>query len=116
MGIDVRRVKSGTFILMGVAAAFTGVIAVLVDNNFYSDTGQALLLPTIAAVFVGGTPPWGGAGTVAGGIVGAFTVSFIDTGLVGIGLNGYYTGLFYGLVITLSVLSLRLLGGRYDSS
>jgi len=112
MGINVRAVKTGTFVFMGLMSALTGVLSVLIDNNFYSTTGQALLLPVIAAVFVGGTPPWGGAGTVAGAILGACTVTFIDTGLVGIGVNAYWTQVFYGVVIVVSVLSHRFITGR----
>jgi simple sugar transport system permease protein len=114
MGINVMRVKSSAFVFMGVAAAFAGVISVLIDNNFYSDTGQDLLLPVIAAVFVGGTPGWGGRGSVGGALIGACTVTFIETGLVGVGLGAYYTGLFYGLVITLSLIGHRFIVGRFQ--
>jgi ribose/xylose/arabinose/galactoside ABC-type transport system permease subunit len=113
MGINVDRVKMKAFVFSGVAAAFAGVIAVLVNNTFYATTGDDLLLPAIAAVFVGGTPPFGGIGSVAGGVVGVFTVGFIETGLIGVGLSGFYTQFFYGLVIILSLLGHRAVRARY---
>jgi ribose/xylose/arabinose/galactoside ABC-type transport system permease subunit len=113
MGINVAHVKVKAFLLAGVAAALAGVFAVLVNNSFYATTGDGLLLPAIAAVFVGGTPPWGGVGSVAGGVAGTFTVGFIETGLIGVGLTGFYTQFFYGLVIILSLLGHRVISGRY---
>jgi simple sugar transport system permease protein len=112
MGISVARVKIGAFVLVGLASALAGVIAVLVNSTFYPTTGDGYLLPAIAAVFVGGTPTWGGVGTIAGAVVGAFTIGFIDSGLIGVGLSGYYTQFFYGLVIILSLLGHWALRGR----
>jgi simple sugar transport system permease protein len=59
-------------------------------------------------VFVGGTPTWGGVGTIAGSVVGAFTVGSIETGIVAAGLTGYFTQFFYGAVIVLSLVTHRL--------
>lgn len=104
MGIDPRLVKIQTFMFMGFASSLAGVVAVLIDNSFYPTTGQGYLLTIIAAVFIGGTPTWGGVGTIAGALCGACTVAFIETGLIAIGLSGYWTNLFYGLVIILSLI------------
>ena len=56
--------------------------------------GNELHSPVLASVFVGGT--WGGIGTVAGGAIGAVTVSFIQTGVVAAGLSGFYVQFFNG--------------------
>lgn len=55
------------------------------DNSFYPTTGRGYLLTIVAAMFIGGTPTWGGVGTIAGAICGACTVAFIETGLIAIG-------------------------------
>lgn len=104
MGIDARRVKIGAFMFVGFASAIAGVLAVLINTSFYTTTGQGYLLLIIAAVFIGGTPTWGGVGTIAGAICGAFTVGFIQTGLIAAGLTGFWTNVFYGLVIILSLV------------
>ena len=70
-------------------------------------------MPGLASVFVGGTAPWGGIGTVIGSAIGAFTVSFIQTGVVGVGLSGFYVQFFYGLIIILSLLGHRWNQVRY---
>jgi simple sugar transport system permease protein len=64
-------------------------------------------------VFVGGTPSWGGVGTVVGGAIGGGIVSFIETGVIASGLTGYYTQFFYGLIIILSLIGHRFSGKRH---
>jgi ribose/xylose/arabinose/galactoside ABC-type transport system permease subunit len=108
MGINVRRVKILTFAYVGLASGLAGVLSILINNNFYPTVGDGYLLSVLAAVFVGGTPTWGGVGTVAGSVVGALTVGSIETGIVAAGLTGYFTQFFYGVVIVLSLVTHRL--------
>ena len=113
MGINVERVKTMAYVYMGIAAAVAGVFSTLINSTFYPTTGDGYLLSVLAAVFVGGTPTWGGVGTVVGGVIGAFSVGFIETGIIASGLTGYYTQFFYGLIIILSLISHRFNQGRY---
>jgi ribose/xylose/arabinose/galactoside ABC-type transport system permease subunit len=113
MGINVERVKIQTFVFMGLGAALAGVLSVLVNQNWWPSTGDGYLLTTLAAVFVGGTPTWGGVGTVVGSAIGTATISFIETGIIAAGLTGYYTQFFNGLVIILSLIGHRFNGPRY---
>ena len=107
MGINVNRVKTMAFIYVGIACALAGVMSSLINNTFWPTTGDGYLLGTLAAVFVGGTPTWGGVGTVVGGVIGAFIVGFIETGLIASGFTGFYTQFFYGLVLILSLIGHR---------
>jgi simple sugar transport system permease protein len=113
MGINVFRVKIAAFIFIGIGATLAGILSVLVNQNWWPTTGDGLLLPTLAAVFVGGTPTWGGIGTVIGSAFGAATIAFIETGIIAAGLTGYVTQFFYGLVIILSLLGQRFNGPRH---
>ncbi len=113
MGINVDRVKTMAYVYMGIASAIAGVFSTLINSTFYPTTGDGYLLSVLAAVFVGGTPTWGGVGTVVGGVIGAFIVGFIETGIIASGLTGYYTQFFYGLIIILSLVSHRFNQGRY---
>jgi ribose/xylose/arabinose/galactoside ABC-type transport system permease subunit len=108
MGINVRMVKVISFIYVGLASGFAGVLAILINNNFYPTTGSGYLLSVLAAIFVGGTPVIGGVGTVAGAVVGSFTVGFIESGIVAAGLTGFWTQLVYGIVIVLSLITHRI--------
>ena len=113
MGIDVKGVRTLAFVYVGLAAGIAAVLSVLISNTFWPSTGDGLLLPVLAAVFVGGTPTWGGVGTVSGAIIGAFIVGFIDTGIVAAGLSAYYTRFFYGLIIILSLIGHKFNQPRY---
>ena len=113
MGINVERVKTMAYVYMGIAAAVAGVLSTLINSTFYPTTGDGYLLSVLAAVFVGGTPTWGGVGTVVGAVIGAFIVGFIETGIIASGLTGYYTQFFYGLIIIMSLISHRFNQGRY---
>jgi ribose/xylose/arabinose/galactoside ABC-type transport system permease subunit len=113
MGINVRLVRLQTFVLVGFGAALAGVFAVFINYTWWPTSGDAYLLPGLASVFVGGTPPWGGLGTIVGSAIGALTVSFIQTGVVGVGLSGFYVQFFYGLIIILSLLGHRWNQIRY---
>jgi ribose/xylose/arabinose/galactoside ABC-type transport system permease subunit len=113
MGIDVRKVRLQTFIFVGLGASLAGVFAVFINYTWWPTSGESFLLPGLASVFVGGTAPWGGIGTVIGSAIGAFTVSFIQTGVVGVGLSGFYVQFFYGLIIILSLLGHRWNQVRY---
>jgi ribose/xylose/arabinose/galactoside ABC-type transport system permease subunit len=113
MGIDVKKVRLQTFVFVGLGAALAGVFAVFINYTWWPTSGESFLLPGLASVFVGGTAPWGGIGTVIGSAIGAFTVSFIQTGVVGVGLSGFYVQFFYGLIIILSLLGHRWNQVRY---
>jgi ribose/xylose/arabinose/galactoside ABC-type transport system permease subunit len=113
MGINVNRIKIATFVFMGIGATLAGVLSVLVNLNWWPTTGDGLLLPVLAAVFVGGTPTWGGIGTVVGSSMGVFIIAFIETGIIAAGLTAYVTQFFNGLVIILSLIGHRFNGPRY---
>jgi simple sugar transport system permease protein len=113
MGIDVRRIRIATFMYMGVGAALAGVFSTMINFTWWPTTGEGYLLPTLASVFVGGTPAWGGIGTIVGGALGALIVSFIQTGIISAGLTGFYVQFFNGLIIVLALLGHRWNQARY---
>jgi len=113
MGINVDRVKIMAFVYVGLASALVGVMSDVINFIFWPTTGDGYLLSVLAAVFVGGTPTWGGVGTVTGAVIGALIVGFINTGIIAAGLTGFYTQFFYGLVIILSLLGHRFNQPRY---
>lgn len=107
MGINVNDVRIATYVFMGVGAALAGVLSTMVNFTWWPTTGDGYLLPAIASVFVGGTPTWGGVGTIAGGAIGALIVAFIQSGIVAAGLSGFYVQFFNGLIIILSLIGHR---------
>jgi len=113
MGIDVKRVRVMAFVFVGISAAIAGVFSTMINFTWWPTAGDGYMLPVLASVFVGGTPTWGGVGTVFGGAIGALTVSFIQTGIVGSGFSGFYVQFFNGLIIILSLIGHRWNQIRY---
>lgn len=107
MGIPINRVKTFTYVYVGVAAAIAGVFIVSILTTFWPSTGEGYLLVILAAIFVGGNPLVGGVGTVVGALIGSFTVGFIETGIIAAGLTEFYTRFAYGIVLIISLLGFR---------
>lgn len=112
MGIDVDRTRILVFVFTGIGGALAGIFSVMINFVWWPTTGDGLLLPVLAGLFVGGTPTWGGIGTVFGGMIGTSIVAFIETGVIAAGLTGFFTQFFYGLIIILSLIFQRFNGGR----
>ena len=114
MGIPIRRSRILLFVLVGVAAALAGAMNSLQIVNFYPTMGDGFLLPTLAAVFIGGTSVFGGRGSIYGTFLGAFMIGAIQAGIVAVGLTDYYTNLIYGAVILAAVAVHALLQRRFE--
>ncbi len=104
MGINTNRRRIQAFMLVGLVAAFAGVIASFYVSYFWPSLGDGYLLNTLASVFLGGTSVFGGTGTILGTFLGAFIIGAIEAATVAIGLTGFWTQFIYGLIIVLSVI------------
>jgi simple sugar transport system permease protein len=114
MGIPIRRTRITLFVLTGLMAAFAGTLNALQLFNFYPALGSGYLLPTLAAVFIGGTSVFGGRGSVWGTFLGAFMIGGITAGIVAVGLTDYYTFVIYGGIILISVSIHAVLQRRFS--
>ncbi len=103
MGVNVDRTRVLLFAIVGLAAAFAGIIASLHVSNFFTTLGEGHLMTTLVSVFLGGTSVFGGVGTILGTFLATFIIGSVNAGIVAIGLTGFWTQLIYGLVITVSV-------------
>jgi simple sugar transport system permease protein len=103
MGIPVNRVRMLVFTQLGFFAAFAGILLDLEMSYYWPTTGEGYLLGTLASVFLGGTSVFGGMGTIFGTFVGSIIIGSLKTGIITIGLSGYWTNLIYGLLIVISV-------------
>ena len=104
-GVKVDRARITAFMLLGFASAIVGVLSGLVSTFFWPYAGDGYLQTTMAAVFIGGTPTWGGVGTILGAATGAFILTFLEAGILSIGLSEYYARFFFGLIIIIALIS-----------
>jgi ribose transport system permease protein len=65
------------FALAGLLAGLVGILLAGYANQAYQGMGNPYLMPTIAAVVIGGTSILGGRGNYAGTFVGAFFVTLL---------------------------------------
>lgn len=99
MGVRSGLVRITVFALVGCSAAFAGIASTLESNYFWPTVGSGAMLPTVAAVFLGGTSIFGGRGTIFGTVIGAFVIGAIEPGIVSLGRTGLLTQVIYGAVI-----------------
>jgi len=112
MGVSVARTKTGAFMIMGMCAAFAGVVASFEVSYFWPTLGDGSLLNTIASVFLGGTSVFGGTGSVFGTLIGGFIIGALNAGIVSAGINAFWTQAVFGLVIVFSVVLQTLITRR----
>jgi len=114
MGIPIKRTRITLFVLTGLAAALAGAMQSLQVVNFYPNMGDAALLATLAAVFVGGTSVFGGRGSIYGTFVGAFMIGAIPAGIVAVGLTDFWTSFIFGGIILVAVAIHAILQRRFQ--
>jgi simple sugar transport system permease protein len=114
MGIPIKRTRVTLFVLTGMAAALAGMMMSLQVVNFYPNLGTGLLLPALAAVFVGGTSVFGGRGSVYGTFLGALMIGAIPAGIVAAGLTDFWTQAIYGGIILIAISIHAVLQRRFQ--
>ncbi len=112
MGINVKMVKIKAFMFVGIGAAIAGIFTTLITYTFFPTQGFGYLLLALAAVFVGGTPYWGGLGTIVGAVFGVGVIAYMEIGVVAVGMSGTWRQFFNGLIIILALIGHRLHGER----
>ena len=104
MGINVEATRIKLFTVMGVIAALGGLLLTLEINVFYPTQGGGFLLPTMAAVFVGGTSIAGGLGSIVGTFFGAYIIGSLEAGIVATTISGYWVQIVEGIVMGASMV------------
>ena len=78
-GVDTRRVLLICFTISGGCAAAAGVLLAGYATRSYQAMGDPYLLPTIAAVVLGGTNVLGGRGTYLGTVAGVTLITLLQS-------------------------------------
>jgi putative multiple sugar transport system permease protein len=100
-GINTERLTFYVFAIMGSLA---GMIYAARLNSATPKAGQGLELDVIAAVFIGGASMAGGAGQVAGAVVGAFIMGVMNNGMSILGVNIDWQQMIKGVVLLGAVI------------
>jgi len=106
-GIRTRRVRTVTFILMGLGAGIAGILLMSQASSYYPNSGTGLLLPAYAACFLG----WSAAGAdrfyPAYTYFGVLFIGTLSTGLIMLQVASWVTDVVQGVVLVSAVLVAR---------
>lgn len=103
VGVPTRLVVLKVFAAMGVLCAIGAVISTARLNAGTANLGTLLELNVIAAAVIGGASLNGGRGSVLGGIIGAFVIQSLDTGLVLMSVTSSQRQILIGFVLLAAV-------------
>ena len=98
-GVKVGRQKILAFIFSATFAALAGVILAGRLASGSPTLAAELLLPSIAAVVVGGTAITGGVGSIWRTLVGALIISVVRIGMTFLGVNIFAQNIVFGAVL-----------------
>ncbi len=104
-GMPVRRHLVTVYALSGVLAAFAGLVVIARVNAADSGTGEELLLTAIAAVCLGGTSLFGGAGGIVGTAIGSLILALVVNGMNMLGIATFWQAFAMGSIVILAVLA-----------
>jgi ribose transport system permease protein len=102
-GIRVGRVKIFAFALTGLFAGLAGTAMVARTSSGNPTIADSLLLPSIAAVLVGGAAMTGGVGGLGRTLIGTLTVTVLRVSIAAIGFAPAYEPIAYGVLVVTAV-------------
>lgn len=102
-GIPVDRRLILVYTVSGAMAGIASLIFLARLNSAEGDIGEAMTLPAIAAVLIGGTSLFGGVGTVFGTFVGALILTLVLNGMNLLAVNANWQPLVTGVIVVLAV-------------
>jgi ribose transport system permease protein len=106
-GLGVRRLTIATYMIAGACSGLAGIMMVGYAGGATLTMGQPYLLPSIAAVVVGGTSILGGRGSYLGTVGGAILLTTISTIIGALEMGEGWRIVIYGAVILLALLLMR---------
>ncbi|WP_298982550.1 ABC transporter permease [uncultured Roseibium sp.] len=113
-GIHTRKTLVTIYAISGVICAIAGIVMAARFNSVRVGHGEALLLVTVLACFLGGIDPFGGFGRVLPVAVALIILQALSSGLNLIGANQHLSTAVWGLFL-IGVMALRWVGLRWRS-
>lgn len=112
-GVSTPLVIIAAFAIAGVCSALGGVLLAGYANQAYQSMGDPFLLPTIAAVVIGGTSILGGRGSLIGTIGGVLFITLLNSILSVMQISDAWRNITFGVIIIVMLLfqALRRRGG-----
>ncbi|MET1414757.1 ABC transporter permease [Roseibium sp. HPY-6] len=103
-GVSTPSVVFVAFALAGMCSAMGGVLLAGYANQAYQSMGDPFLLPTIAAVVIGGTSILGGRGGLFGTVGGALFITLLTSILSVMQIGDAWRSIVFGAIILAMLL------------
>ncbi|MBZ7924781.1 ABC transporter permease [Ensifer adhaerens] len=111
-GVPLRRNLIGVYVLSGACAGIAAVVALGRVNSADPGMGDPFLLPSIAAILVGGTSLFGGTGTLFGTALGALLLTIVLNAMNMLTISSAWQPFATGLVLVGALLADAYLNWR----
>jgi ribose transport system permease protein len=102
-GISVNSRLVLAYVMSGLMAGLASLIFLARLNSAEGDIGEAMTLPAIAAVLIGGTSLFGGVGTITGTLIGALILTLVLNGMNLLSINASWQPLVTGVIVIAAV-------------
>jgi len=110
-GVRAWQVQLANYTACGVLSAVAGLVLAGTVNAADLGLANILLLPSVAAVVIGGTSIFGGSGTYSGTIVGALILTVLNSVLTLLDVPDAVKQVLYGaIIVVLAAAYTRVLG------
>jgi ribose transport system permease protein len=106
-GVRVPWVIIGVYAISGLCSVLAGILLTASSSQGFLGMGDQYLLPSIAAVVIGGASILGGRGHYTGTFGGAIFLALLTSVLTAISVSDATRDILYGVVILLAVLAAR---------
>ena len=113
-GVHTKRTLVLIYTLSGVMCAIAGILMLSRFNSVRVGHGEALLLVTVLACFLGGVDPFGGFGRVVPVVIALVVLQVLSSGLNLLGANQHLSTAVWGLFLV-GVMILRWGAGRWKT-
>jgi ribose transport system permease protein len=110
-GVHAWQVLLTTYVVCGLLSGVAGIVLAGTVNAADLGLANILLLPSVAAVVIGGTSIFGGSGSYSGTIVGALILTVLNSVLTLLDVPDPVKQILYGaIIILLAAAYTRVLG------
>lgn len=103
-GINAPMTIFLVFVLAAVLSNFAGFVTASRFNASLTGIGTGVELRAVTAAVIGGVSFTGGTGTIIGAFLGALLLSFVDNGLIQLGVAPSWQNVVVGIILILSIV------------
>lgn len=102
-GINVGATQISVYVLSAMVSALAGILMAGRLNSAQPSSGNGYEMTVVAAVIIGGTSMFGGAGSILGTLLGSLLMTVIENVLLLMRISAYWQSLIVGIIIIFAV-------------